>query len=188
MNSSRRYKWEPQMVSEFSKCSSDMKSSSSKFLCGPCCFLLVHWLNSWFLFVHCSNSNMLFKIGRRLSEFFLQRRSGLRCSFLHNGSRLPIRKGNFFHSSKANLCITAVYMEYSLLSPTWKVYGKNKMGKNAPWTGNSCPEVEEEGRGRVRRHPHGPRPEQDWPRLTVRDRPVSASSRKAKKAKLVCYY
>lgn len=36
----------------------------------------------------------------------------------------------------------------------------------------SCAEVEEEGGGRVRRHTHGPRTEQDRPRLTVRDRPV----------------
>ncbi len=37
----------------------------SKFLCGPCRFLLVHWLNSWFLLVHSSCSNMLFKIAKR---------------------------------------------------------------------------------------------------------------------------
>ncbi len=35
-------------------------------LCGPRSFLLVHWLNSWFLLVHSSSSNMFFKIAKRL--------------------------------------------------------------------------------------------------------------------------
>jgi hypothetical protein len=37
----------------------------TKFLCGPCCFLLVH---CWFLLVHCYSSNMFFKIAARLLE------------------------------------------------------------------------------------------------------------------------
>jgi hypothetical protein len=61
------------MIFEFSKCSSDEMSSlpfpsrfrwkhmgeiklledtSTKFLCGPRRFLLIHWLNSWFQLVH----------------------------------------------------------------------------------------------------------------------------------------
>jgi hypothetical protein len=35
--------------------------TSTKFFCGPCRFLLVHWLNSWSLLF-----NMIFKIAKRL--------------------------------------------------------------------------------------------------------------------------
>ncbi len=75
---------------EFSKGSSDLMSSlpfptrirwkhigeitfigdvSTKFfLSGPHCFLLVHFVNSWFLLVHSSSSNAFFKIAKRPFE------------------------------------------------------------------------------------------------------------------------
>jgi hypothetical protein len=40
--------------------------TSSKFLYGPSRFLLVHCMNSCFLLVHSSSSNMFFKIAKRL--------------------------------------------------------------------------------------------------------------------------
>jgi hypothetical protein len=41
---------------------------STKFLCNPRRFLLVHWLNSWFLFVHSSTANLFFKTTKRIFE------------------------------------------------------------------------------------------------------------------------
>jgi hypothetical protein len=38
---------------------------SAKLLGGPPCIPLVHWLNSWILFVLCSRSNMFFKLAKR---------------------------------------------------------------------------------------------------------------------------
>jgi hypothetical protein len=42
------------------------RETSTKHLCGPCHFLLVHWLNSLFLLVYYSNSNMFFETAERL--------------------------------------------------------------------------------------------------------------------------
>ncbi len=80
---------------EFSKCSSDEMSPLQLFSwrcrwkhigeitfigeistdspCGPCCFPLVHWMNSWFLMVHCFSSNHL-KILKISSEFLVRPR------------------------------------------------------------------------------------------------------------------
>jgi len=41
---------------------------STSFLCGPRCFRLLHCLNFWFLFVHCSSSNIFFNIVKSLFE------------------------------------------------------------------------------------------------------------------------
>ncbi len=42
--------------------------STKFFLSGPHCFLLVHFVNSWFLLVHSSSSNAFFKIAKRPFE------------------------------------------------------------------------------------------------------------------------
>ncbi len=75
---------------KFSKCSSDKMSPlqlifpvglgekitfigkiSTKSLWDPCYYILVHWLNSWFLVVHCFSSNHL-KILKISSEFLFR--------------------------------------------------------------------------------------------------------------------
>ncbi len=44
------------------------KISTKFLLCLPRHFLLVHWLNSWLLFVHSANSIMFFKFAKRLFQ------------------------------------------------------------------------------------------------------------------------
>ncbi len=38
---------------------------SIEFLCGPLCFLFVYCVNSWFIMVYCSSSNVFFKIAKK---------------------------------------------------------------------------------------------------------------------------